>query len=169
MMNSREDDLKMEFPKRIYTGEEVEKARELVEKGYKHNLSIKGSQTFRRKMQQVLGLVTVAGYSDFLRMYIRSIEEIDGLTQLRQADAAIWANKYAVENPVDAASFFIQKAFQMKEYLEGKLYYGGKAEKRSIKKRREFLETLRIKTKDDKITAECDRLLKMWAESSMIY
>jgi hypothetical protein len=159
----------MEFPKRIYTSEEVKKARELVEKGYKHNLSIKGSSAFRRKVQQVLELITIADYSDFLRTYIRSIEEIDGLTQLRQADATIWANKYAVENPVDAASLLIQKAFHMKEYLEGKLYYGGVAEKRSIKKRREFLETLRTKTKDDKIIAECDRLLKMWAESSMIY
>jgi len=159
----------MEFPKRIYTSEEVEKARELVEKGYKHNVSIKGSPSFRRKVQKALELVTVAGYSDFFRTYIRSIEEIDGLTQLRQADATIWANKYGVENPVDAASLLIQKTFHMKEYLEGKLYYGGVAEKRSIKKRREFLETLRTRTKDDKIIAECDRLLKMWDESSMIY
>ncbi|HVO37345.1 MAG TPA: hypothetical protein VMT01_04170 [Candidatus Acidoferrum sp.] len=159
----------MEFPKRIYTSEEVEKARELVEKGYKHNVSIKGSPSFKQKVKKALELVTTADYLDFLRTYIRSIEEIDGLTQLRQADATIWANKYGVENPVDAASVFIQKAFHMKEYLEGKLYYGGVAEKRSIKKRREFLETLRTRTKDNKIIAECDRLLKMWAESSMIY
>ena len=65
--------------------------------------------------------------------------EIDGITQLRETEVAIWANKFAVENPVDAASLFIQKAYHMKEYLEGELYYGGNAEKRSVAKRIEFL------------------------------
>ncbi|MDI6847018.1 MAG: hypothetical protein QMD23_02665 [Candidatus Bathyarchaeia archaeon] len=60
-------------------------------------------------MKQALKLVKTAGYYNFLRTYLRSIVEIDGLTQLREADAAIWANKYAMENPVDAASLFIQK------------------------------------------------------------
>ena len=101
--------------------------------------------------------------------YIRSIVETDGLIQLHEADAVIWANKYTVENPVDAASFFVQKANHMKEYLEGKLYYGGQAEKRSVEKRKVFLETLRAKTNDENIKAECTRLLNMWRESTLVY
>ena len=76
---------------------------------------------------------------------------------------------YAVENPVDLASVFIQKANAMREYLEGKLYYGGEAEKRSIEKRKEFLETLKKKAEEKEIAEECERLLNMWRESSMVY
>lgn len=155
----------MEFPKRIYTGEEVKKARELVDKGYRHRLRIKGSSSFKQKVKESLRLVKIAGYYEFLRTYIRRIVEIDGLTQLREADAAIWANRYAVENPVDAASVFIQKANHMREYLESKLYYGGEAEARSVKKRIEFLKELKEKSKEKKIKEECERLLKSWSES----
>lgn len=155
----------MEFPKRIYTGEEVKKARELVDKGYRHRLRIKGSTNFKQKVKESFRLVRIAGYYEFLRTYIRRIVEIDGLTQLREADAAIWANRYAVENPVDAASVFIQKANHMKEYLESKLYYGGEAEARSVKKRIEFLKELKEKSKEKKVKEECERLLKSWSES----
>jgi hypothetical protein len=117
----------------------------------------------------MLKLVKIADYYDFLRTYIRSVIEVDGLTQLREADAAIWANRYAVENPVDAASLFIQKATSMKEYLEGKLYYGGTAEKRSVEKRIEFLKMLKSKSKENEVIAECDRLLGLWSESSLVY
>jgi hypothetical protein len=158
-----------EFPERVYTQIEVEKARELVRKGYKHRLVIRGTGRFKDKVREALKLVKVADNYDFLRTYIRRIEEIDGLTQLRQADAVMWANKYAVENPVDAASLFFQKADSMKRYLEGELYYGGEAEKRSDRTRIEFLELLRSKSKEEKVIAECDRLLKMWNESSLIY
>jgi hypothetical protein len=158
-----------EFPERVYTQTEVEKARELIRKGYKHRLAIRGSSRFRNKVREALELVKVAGYYDFLRTYVRRIEEIDGLTQLRQADAAIWANKYAVKNPADAASFFVQKADSMERYLEGELYYGGQAEKRSDQKRIEFLQVLRSKSKDKKVIEECDRLLNMWNESSLVY
>jgi hypothetical protein len=95
--------------------------------------------------------------------------EIDGLTQLRESEASIWANRYAVENPVDAASLFVQKAHHMREYLEGKLYYGGMAEKRSVEKRIELLKVLKEKTQEDKVKAECERLLKFWDESSLVY
>ena len=159
----------MEFPKRIYTGEEVKKAKELVDKGYKHRLRVKGSPSFKQKVKQSLTLVRLAGYYEFLRTCIRRIEEIDGLTQLREADATIWTNKYAVESSVDAASIFVQKANHMKEYLEGKLYYGGEAEKRSVTKRIEFLKALKEKTREDKIKEECVRLLKLWDESSLVY
>jgi hypothetical protein len=159
----------LEFPARIYTAEEVKRAKELIDEGYRHRLRINGSQDFKMKVKHALRLVKTAGLYDFLRTYIRSIIEIDGLTQLREAEAAIWANKYAVENPVDAASLFIQKANHMKEYLEGKLYYGGAAEKRSIEKRMEFLETLKRKSRNKAVREECERLLKLWSESLLVY
>jgi len=159
----------MEFPRRIYTEDEVKKAKELVDKGHKHRLRIKGSTSFKQKTNKALELIKTAGYRDFFRTYIRSIKEIDGLTQLRQAEAAIWANEYAVENPVDAASAFFQKANSMKEYLEGKLYFGGEAEKRSVEKRKEFLETLKTTSHEEEVVKECERLLKLWKESSLVY
>jgi hypothetical protein len=158
-----------DFPERVYTQTEVEKAKELIRKGCKHRLAIRGSSIFRNKVREALELVKVAGYYDFLRTYIRRIEEIDGLTQLRQADAVIWANKYAVENSANAASFFVQKADSMERYLEGELYYGGRAEKRSYQKRIEFLQALRTRSKDKKVIDECDRLLRMWNDSSLVY
>ena len=155
----------MDFPKRVYTVEEVKKAKELIDEGYKHRLRVKGSLNFKQKVKQVIKLVKTAGYYDFLRTYIRSIIEIDGLTQLREAEAAIWANKYAVENPVDAASLFIQKANHMKEFIEGKLYFGGEAEKRSVEKRIEFLKALKRKSRKKEVRDECERLLSSWSES----
>ena len=155
----------MEFPKRIYTGEEVQKAKELIDKGYKHRLRVKGSPIFKQKVNQALKLVKTADYYEFLRTYIRRIVEIDGFTQLREAEAAIWANKYAVENPVDAASLLIQKSNHMKEYLEGKLYYGGEAERRSVEKRIEFLRELKKKSRKKEVKEECKRLLASWSES----
>lgn len=136
-----------------------------MKKGYKHFLRVNGSLHFKQKVKEALKLIKTAGYNDFLRMHIREIREIDGLTQLREAEAAIWANKYAVQNPVDAASLFVQKANHMKEYLEGKLYYGGEAERRSVEKRIEFLETLKRKCRKKEIKEECERLLKNWSES----
>ncbi|MEM3730265.1 MAG: hypothetical protein QW667_02010 [Candidatus Bathyarchaeia archaeon] len=159
----------MEFPERIYTEDEVQKARELINKGYKHRLRVKGSPNFKEKVRRALALVKTAGYYDFLRTYIRQIIEIDGLTQLRESEASIWANRYAVENPVDAASLFIQKANHMKEYLESKLYYGGAAEKRSVEKRIEFLKVLKMKSRKKEIREECERLLEQWSESTLVY
>jgi hypothetical protein len=159
----------LNFPKRVYTAKEVKTAKGLVDKGYKHLLAAEGSPSFKQKVDKILELTKTAEYYEFLRTYIRQITEIDGLTQLRETEAAIWANKFAVENPVDAASLFIQKAHQMKEYLEGDLYYGGSAEKRSIEKRIEFLEVLKNKSADQEVKEECQRLLKMWEESSLAY
>jgi len=159
----------LDFPRRIYTEEEVNKARELIEKGYKHALIFEGSPAFKQKARRALELVKVAGYYDFLRTYIRAIKEIDGLTQLRQADAEIWANMYAVENPVDAASLFVQKANSMREYLDGELYYGGAAEKRSDQKRIEFLKALEAESQETTVREECQRILKLWKESYWVY
>lgn len=159
----------MEFPRRIYTTEEVARAKELIAKGYRHHITIKGSPAFRHKVKQALFLVKTAGYSDYLRTYIRRIEEINGLTQLRNADATIWTNKYAVQNSVDAASMIVQKTYVMKEYLELVHYYGGEAEKRSVQKRIEFLTSLRDKSREEKVIEECNRLLQFWRESSLAY
>lgn len=159
----------MKFPERVYTTKEVKAAKELIDNGYKHLLTTEGSPSFKQKVTETLELIKTAERYDFLRTYVRQIIEIDGLTQLRETEAALWANKFAVENPVDAASLFIQKASQMKEYLEGKLYYGGSAEKRSIEKRMEFLQVLQNKTANKAVRVECARLLKMWEESSLAY
>ena len=158
-----------EFPERVYTAEEVKTAKELVDEGYKHNITIEGSSEFKEKVNRALELIKTAGYSDFLNSYIRKIMEIDGITQLRETEVAIWANKFAVENPVDAASLFIQKAYHMKEYLEGELYYGGNAEKRSVAKRIEFLQSLKDKSDDKNVKEECERLFQMWKESSLAF
>ena len=138
----------MKFPDRVYTTEEVKSAKAIVDQGYKHNLTVEGTPEFTQKVNQALELIKTAGYYDFLQSYIRKIIEIDGITQLRETEVVIWASKFAVENPVDAASLFIQKAYHMKEYLEGELYYGGNAEKRSVTKRVEFLESLKDKSSD---------------------
>ena len=52
---------------------------------------------------------------------------------------------------------------------EGELYYGGSAEKRSVEKRIEFLEKLKNKSKEKEVKEECERLLKMWEDSSLAY
>lgn len=157
----------MSFPEKVYTGKEVKAAKLLVDQGYKHKLMVEGKSDFTRKVKEALEYIEAAGYLDYLQTFIRSITEIDGMTQLRQTEVAIWANKFAVDNPVDAASLFIQKAYTMQEYLDGKLYYGGKAEKRSIAKRIEFLQTLKEKTSDRSVKEECDRLLGLWNDSSL--
>ena len=159
----------MSFPDRVYTTEEVKAAKTLVDRGYKHDLIVEGTPDFRKQVNQVLELIKTAGYYDFLQSYIRKIMEIDGITQLRETEVVIWANKFAVENPVDAASLFIQKAFAMKEYLEGELYYGGNAEKRSVAKRIEFLKTLKDKASDKDVKEECERLLELWKDSSLVF
>ncbi len=159
----------MSFPDRVYTAEEVKKAKNLVDEGYKHNLIVEGTPEFRKQVYLSLELIKTSGYYEFLQSYIRIIMEIDGITQLRETEVAIWANKFAVENPVDAASLIIQKAYLMKEYLGGELYYGGNAEKRSVEKRIEFLQTLKEKTSDRDVKAECDRLLEMWKDSSLAF
>jgi len=159
----------MSFPERVYTTKEHQAAKALVDKGYKHTVTVEGDAGFMEKVNQTLKLIETAGFTDFFRTYIRKIVEIDGLTQLRETEVAIWANKFAVENPVDAASLFIQKAYTMKEYLDGELYYGGAAEKRSVEKRIEFLKTLKEKSKLKTVKEECLRLLDMWDSSSTAF
>jgi len=153
----------MRFPKRVYTIKEVKRARELIAKGHKHRLKVVGSPDFRSKAKEALKLIRTAKYHDFLRTYIRQIREIDGLSQLREAEATIWANKYAVADPIEAAGFIIQKTQQMKDFIEGKLYYD-KGEIKAVEKRKEFLETLKDKSKNQAVKKKCEENLKRWAE-----
>jgi len=159
----------LEFPEKVYTEKEHKLAKDLIDKGFKHRLAVEGSLDFRQKVYQALELVKIADYYEFLRTYIRKIVEIDGITQLRETEVAIWANKFAVENPVDAASLFVQKTYHMKQYIDGEIYYGGASEKRTVEKRMEFLETLKNKTHEQEVIDECERLLQMWKESSLAY
>ena len=156
------------FPKRVYTADEVKKASKLIESGYKHRLTIKGDQAFRNKAREALKHVKTAGYYELLRTYIRQIVEIDGFSQLRESEAAVWANKHLLKNPIEAAGFFVQKASQMQEFLEGKLYYGGAAEARSVEKRIEFLKALKLESNELAVKSECERILERWAESTFL-
>lgn len=156
-----------EFPKRVYTQEEVKQAKQFLDRGYKHTLVVEGPPDFTAKVNKALDLVKTAGYYEFLRTYLRRIFEIDGITQLRETEVEIWANKFAVDNAVDFASLLVQKAYHMKEYLEGELYYGGGSENRTVQKRIEFLEVLQSKSAEASVKEECARLLAMWRESSI--
>jgi len=159
----------LEFPERVYTQDEHKTAKQLIDNGYKHRLAVEGSLDFRQKVYRALELVKIADYYEFLRTYIKKIIEIDGITQLRETEVAIWANKFAVENPVDAAGLFVQKSYHMKQYIDGEIYYGGASEKRSVEKRMEFLETLKNKSHEKEVKDECERLLQMWKDSSLAY
>ena len=158
----------MEFPDRVYTRDEVRLAKGLIDEGYRHRLRIVGSRVFKEKTREALRHVKTAGYYDFLRTYVRVIREIDGFSQLREAEASIWANMYAVGDPIDAACFFIQKAWQMKNYVEGKMYYGHVGESRAVDARLTFLETLRKKTRDARVKEECQRKMRAWDESKFL-
>ena len=56
----------MDFPERIYTTEEHKKARELLNKGYKHDLKVLGSPGFQQKVNRALDLVKTAELYEFL-------------------------------------------------------------------------------------------------------
>jgi len=153
----------MDFPERVYTVEEVKKARSLIEQGYKHTLRVNGSPDFVARVEEALQLIKTAGYYDFLRTYIRVIREIEGLSQLREQEAAIWFHVKALDDPIDDAGFIIQKTQQMNDFIEGRLYYET-AEIRAVNKRLEFVEALKDKTDDPNIKKRCEENLKKWKE-----
>ncbi|MBT8171621.1 hypothetical protein KJN74_01955, partial [Candidatus Bathyarchaeota archaeon] len=95
----------MDFPERVYTKEEVKQARDLIKNGYKHDLKIKGVSEFVAKVETAINLIKIAGYYDFLRTFIRIIREIEGLSQLREEEAAIWFHINALVDPIDDAGF----------------------------------------------------------------
>jgi len=154
---------KMDFPERVYTKKEVNQARELIENGYKHDLKTKGTPEFVAKVEEALKHIKTAGYYDFLRTYIRVIREIEGLSQLREEEAAIWFNVKALDDSIDNAGFIIQKTQQMKDFVEGRLYYET-AEIQAVNKRMEFVENLKNKTDDPEIKRRCSENLKRWNE-----
>jgi len=160
--------IQMEFPERVFTEDEVRRARELVEKGYKHRLMITGSKQFKAEVKKALQLIETAGYYDFLRTYIREIQEIEGFSQLHEADVVIWANMQTFVDSVDAASYLVQKAHQMKDYLERRLYYGT-GEISAIEKRLEFLGKLKERSSSQEIKRRCEELLKQWADTKMMF
>lgn len=155
----------MKFPERVYTEDEVQRARTLIEQGYKHQLRVTGSRDFKSKVEKALELIKIANYYDFLRTYIREIVEIDGLSQLRESEVAIWVNKYSVADPVEAAGFLIQKTQQMKDYTEGRLYYDT-GEIRAVNKRIEFLKALKERSTDQALKKRCEEILKAWTETT---
>jgi len=158
----------MEFPERVFTEEEVKQARTLVEKGYRHKLHVTGSKEFKKKITEILNLIRTAAYYEFLTTYIREIKEIEGFSQLHEADVVIWANMQILVDAVDAASFIVQKAQQMKDYVESRLYYGA-GEMAAIKKRLEFLEKLKEKSKSKEVKQRCGELLKQWEDTKMMF
>ena len=157
----------IKFPRRIYTIEEFEEARKAVTDGHKHRLRIVGSSEFKRKVKEILAFINIAGYYDFLRRYIRKISEVNGVSQLREADASIWLNFYMVENPFEGARFIIQKTEQMKSYLNGKIYYII-GELPAVKKSVDFLEKLRNNIKDKDLKMKCEVVLQQWKEAKIV-
>ncbi|MFA5364362.1 MAG: hypothetical protein WC325_04175 [Candidatus Bathyarchaeia archaeon] len=153
----------MAFPQRVYTKTEVEQARTLIENGYRHNLKISGTPEFVSKIQNVLELIKTANHYEFLITYIRNIREIDGLSQLREEEAAIWFNIKALDNSIDDAGFLIQKTQQMKDFIEGRIYYETE-EIKAVNKRLEFVETLKNNTADQTLKKRCEENLEQWRE-----
>jgi len=47
----------LEFPKRVYTKDEVKRAKELIDKGHRHRLKIKGNKDLNRKLGKPLNLL----------------------------------------------------------------------------------------------------------------
>ena len=134
----------------------------------KHRLRVIGSSQFKDKVKEALKLIKTAKYYAFFRTNIKRIVEVDGLSQLREEEAFIWANKYTVADPVEAASYFIQKTEQMKYYLEGKPYFGGIEEAKATEKRIEFLQELKNKSRRKDVRERCEEALKRWDESKFL-
>jgi len=153
----------LSFPEHVYTLEEFRAARSALASGYKHELKISGSMKFRRKVRGILGLIELAGYLEFLRTYIREVKEVDGLGQLREADAAIWLSSLNLSNPVECARFVIQKALQMQAYLEGRPWYN-LGELAATRGSIEFLHQLRRHLNDGRKKAQCEEAIRLWTE-----
>jgi len=148
-----------EFPERLLTEEEIRRALELIRAGYRHEIAISGSEEFVRAVREALGLVDLAGYGDLVRAYIRAIVQVEGFSQLRHEEATLWLSTEAVRNPVLTASFIVQKAVQMRNYLEGRPFYGHRCEFETARVRYEFVRKLREKCQDQRVRELCDEVL----------
>ncbi len=155
------------FPERIYTVEELLEARKALEEGHKHELKVVGNAEFTRKVEEVLNLIKVASYYDFVRTYIREISEVSGLSQLREAEATIWLNDVVLRNPFEGARFIVQKAEQMKSYIDGKDYYR-LGELYAVRKSVVFLEKLMNSVEDQDSKAKCEAILRQWREARIV-
>ena len=147
------------FPDRLMTEEEIRKALELIRAGYRHELEVRGSERFVKAVREALELVDLAGYGDMVRAYIRAVVEVEGFSQLRPEEATLWVSSRAVENPVLLASLLVQKALQMKFYLEGKPFYGHLCELKTTRARYDFVRELRERCSDERIRRLCDEVL----------
>ena len=157
----------MEFPRRIYTVTEVMKARECVNNGYKHRLTVIGSNDFKEKVKRIKSLLRITDYFDFFRTYIRTIQEIDGISQLRETEATIWLNDVLASKPCDGSRFLIQKAYQMQDYLAGKQFYE-KGEMAAIEKSLDFLRLLQEKRIADDLKQQCKLILDQWTDDQVL-
>lgn len=155
------------FPRRIYTLEEYVRARKSIEDGHKHRLRVIGNPDFRKKVKEILSLIRKANYYDLIRTYIRKISEIEGIGQLREAEATIWLNNYIIRNPIEGARFIVQKTHQMKAYLDGKKYYL-EGERRAIQSSVIFLKKLEERLTDGEIKALCVKTIKQWTEETVL-
>ncbi len=156
----------MDFPPHVYTLDEFNAARKAIAGGHKHRLTVTGNQSFRQGIQKILNLIELAGYSDYLRTYIREIKETEGLGQLREAEAAIWLSSLHLSDPIEGARFVIQKASQMQAYLEGKPWYI-LGELPAVRASIEFLRQLSIRLKDSEERAQCDEAIRKWTEDKV--
>ncbi|HDI01959.1 MAG TPA: hypothetical protein ENF78_05990 [Candidatus Bathyarchaeota archaeon] len=147
------------FPKRLMTKEEIDRALELIRAGYRHQVEIKGSEDFVKAVREALRLVDLAGYGDEVRAYIRAVVEVEGFSQLRPEEATLWVSSGAIGNTVLLASLIVQKALQMKFYLEGKPFYGHICELKTTQAKYEFIRKLREKCEDEDIKKVCDEIL----------
>ncbi|MFQ6076395.1 MAG: hypothetical protein ACE5Z5_09730 [Candidatus Bathyarchaeia archaeon] len=155
----------MEFPDNLSSQEERSAAKRLIEGGYRHEVEVVGRAGLKRKVVEAFEVLRLAGYYDFFRSYIRRVVEVEGLSQLREAEATLWISNVKVEEPVEAGRFFVQKAEQMRSYLEGLDTYLGVVERRTVMKSLEFLGALRDRVGDEDVRRRCGELLEEWAES----
>jgi len=148
-----------EFPEKLITEEDIRKALELIKAGYRHEITVEGSADFVEAVREALGLVDLAGYGDLVRAYIRAVVQVEGFSQLRPEEAMVWLSTEAVKNPVLAASFLVQKAVQMKNYLEGRPFYGHACEMETAKVRYKFIRTLKERCQDERVKKLCEDVL----------
>lgn len=158
----------MEFPDILLSQEERLAAKTLIDGGYRHEVEVSGRPDFRLKVAEAFKVLRSAGYHDFFRSYIRRVVEVEGLSQLREPEATMWVNELKVAEPVEAARFFVQKAEQMRSYLEGLETYLGVIERRSVMKSLEFLRALLGRVGDEGLKARCRELLEEWTGSYVL-
>lgn len=157
----------MDFPERIYTLDELKKAREAIAYGHRHKMLITGDPSFQELISVVLSLIELAGYEDLLAIYIREIRQMDGISQLRETEATIWINKLTAKEPIEGARFVVQKMFQMKSYVEGRVWYI-LGEAFAVRDSVEFLRKLRERSKETELKKRCDLVIDEWTVDKVL-